>query len=48
VRALGRKSAAPIERIFDVARKLSGMSDEDIEKLTENFGSDPSDGGTSD
>jgi hypothetical protein len=48
VRALGRKSAAPIERIFDAARKLSGMSDEDIEKLTENFGSDPSDEGTSD
>jgi hypothetical protein len=48
VRALGRKSAAPIERVFDVARRLSGMSDEDVEKLTENFGSDPSDGGTSD
>jgi hypothetical protein len=48
VRALGRKNAAPIERIFDVARRLSGMSDEDVEKLTENFGSDPSDGGTSD
>jgi len=48
VRALGRKSAAPIERIFDVARRLSGMSDEDVEKLTENFGSDPSDEGTSD
>jgi len=48
VRALGRKSAVPIERIFDVARQLSGMSEEDVEKLTENFGSDPSDEGTSD
>jgi hypothetical protein len=48
VRALGRKSAAPIERIFDAARKLSGMSEEDVEKLTENFASDPSDEGTSD
>jgi len=47
VRALGRKNAAPIERIFDVARRLSGMSDEDVEKLTENFGSDQSEGGTS-
>lgn len=48
VRALGRKSAAPIERIFDAARRLSGMSDEDVEKLTENFGSGPNEGGTSD
>ncbi len=48
VRALGRKSAAPIERIFDAARSLSGMSEEDVEKLAENFGSDPSGGETSD
>jgi hypothetical protein len=48
VRALGRKSAAPIERIFDAARRLSGMSEQDVEKLAENFGNDPSDGGTSD
>jgi hypothetical protein len=48
VRALGRKSALPIERIFDEARRLSGMSDEDVEKLTENFGGDPNDEGTSD
>jgi len=48
VRALGRKNAAPIERIFDAARRLSGMSREDVEKLTENFGDDPSDDGTSD
>lgn len=47
VRALGRKSALPIERIFDVARRLSGMTQEDVDKLTENFGSDPSDEGTS-
>jgi hypothetical protein len=48
VSALGRKNAAPIERIFDAARKMSGMSEEDVEKLTENFGADPSDGDTSD
>jgi hypothetical protein len=47
VRALGRKNAAPIERIFDAARRLSGMSEEDVEKLTENFGDDPNDEGTS-
>jgi len=48
VSALGRKNAAPIERIFDAARKMSGMSEEDVEKLTENFGADPSGGDTSD
>lgn len=48
VRGLGRKSAAPLERIFDAARRLSGMSEEDVEKLTENFGADPSGGDTSD
>jgi len=48
VRALGRKSALPIERIFDVARRLSGMTQEDVEKLTENFGGDPNDEGISD
>jgi hypothetical protein len=48
VRALGRKSALPIERIFDVARRLSGMTQEDVDKLTENFGGDPNDEGISD
>lgn len=48
VRALGRKSARALERVFDKARELSGMSEEDVEKLTENFGDDPSDEGTSD
>lgn len=48
VRALGRKSALPIERIFDVARRLSGMTQEDVDKLTENFGGDPNDDATSD
>lgn len=48
VAALGRKNAAPIERIFDAGRKLSGMTQEDVDKLTENFGGDPSDEGTSD
>jgi len=48
VRALGRKSALPIERIFDVARRLSGMTQEDVDKLTENFGADPNGDGTSD
>lgn len=48
VRALGRKSALPIERIFDVARRLAGMTQEDVDKLTENFDDDPSGDATSD
>jgi hypothetical protein len=48
LRDLGRKNAAPIDRLFDVARKLCGMSEEDVDKLTENFDDDPTDEGTSD
>jgi hypothetical protein len=33
VRALGKKSAAALERIFNIGRKLSGMSDTDIQEL---------------
>lgn len=38
VDALGQKSAAALDRVFEVAMRLSGMRDEDIEELTENFG----------
>jgi hypothetical protein len=38
LRQLGSKNAAPLDRLFDAARKLTGMSDNDVEKLTENFG----------
>jgi hypothetical protein len=38
LRALGAKNAAPLDRLFDAARKLAGMSDDDIDKMTENFG----------
>lgn len=46
--ALGRKNAAPLDRLFDAAKILIGMGDKDVEKLTENFDDDPSDDGTSD
>jgi hypothetical protein len=48
VRALGRKSARALERVFDKARELSGMTEKDVETLAENFGDDPSDDATSD
>lgn len=39
--ALGRKNAAPIDRLFDASRKLAGMSENDVESLTEDFGATP-------
>lgn len=47
VEALGGKSAAAMERVFDVARKLSGLTDGDVEELAEVFGSAPSEPSTS-
>ncbi len=37
VNALGDKSAVALQRIFDLCRKLSGLSEEDMEELTETF-----------
>lgn len=45
---LGRKNAAPIDRLFDACRKLSGMSEQDVEELAADFGATPDDAGTSD
>jgi hypothetical protein len=36
VRALGRKSAAALDRVFSVAQRLSGLTDEDVEELAKN------------
>jgi hypothetical protein len=38
VAALGAKSASAVQRLFDSARKLSGLTDEDMDELTEAFG----------
>lgn len=40
---LSAKSAAALDRIFDVASRLSGISDEDLDELSKNFESAPSD-----
>lgn len=45
--ALGEKSAGALERVFDVARRLSGLTDGDVEELAEGFADAPSDGSTS-
>jgi hypothetical protein len=37
---LGQKNAAALEVLFDAARKLSGLSDEDVEELEGNSAAD--------
>ena len=36
-----------LDRVFDVARRLSGLSDDDVEELAEGFGNAPSEDSTS-
>jgi len=36
VEKLGQKSAAALNRIFEVAQRLSGLTSEDVEELTKN------------
>jgi hypothetical protein len=48
ISSLGRKSAVALERVFDAARRLSGMTEGDVERLAENFEDDPSGDATSD
>ena len=45
--ALARKSASALSRVFEVAQKLAGLSDEDVKDLEGNSDADPSDGSTS-
>jgi len=40
--ALGEKSAAALERVFDVASKLSGLQAGDVAELMQSFESGPS------
>lgn len=42
IAALGKKNAAPLDRVFQVAQKLSFLSDKDVEDLTKNFAAVPS------
>jgi len=44
--ALGRKSAAALDRVFSVAQRLSGLSDDDVKELTEDFDEGQSDSST--
>lgn len=44
---LGEHSAGVLDRVYKVAAKLSGLSDDDVEELEGNFGETPGDGSSS-
>lgn len=43
VKALGRKSARALDRLFTVIRQRNGLTDDDVEELVGNFPNGPSD-----
>lgn len=45
---LGTKSSKPIDRLFEESSKLSGISQEDMEKMVEDFDEGQSESSTSD
>ena len=45
--ALGELSAAALDRVFDVASRLSGLNPEDVEAMTKNSGAAPGGGSSS-
>lgn len=47
IEALGQKSAAALDRIFEVAQRLSGVTKQAVEELAGNFGSGQTGGSTS-
>ena len=45
--ALGRKSAAALDRLFDRVRELSGLTAADVERIEEQLEANPTDGPSS-
>ena len=45
---LGNKSSKALDKIFDVAQRLSGIGSKDIEELVKNSDADPNESSTSD
>ncbi len=45
---LGQRNGAALDLLFTVAKRLSGLSDEDVDKLVDGLGKGPSDGSGSD
>jgi hypothetical protein len=48
IKALGAKSAKVLDHLLDIAKKLSGLTDEDVEEMAEGFTPAPSDDSASD
>ena len=48
IQALGKKSAAALERVAVVAMRLSGIGGDDIDELAQELEENPSDGSASD
>ena len=48
IKALGKKAAAPMEDIFKVASRLSGLGEDEVEELTEALDENPLEGSVSD
>lgn len=48
VKALSSKNSGALDKVATVASRLAGMSEEDVEELTEGFGDAPSEASTSD
>lgn len=42
--ALGAKNAAALDRLFSVAQRLSGLRDDDVQEMAENFALTPGEG----
>lgn len=47
VEALGAKSASALQRVFQVAKRLSGLTDEDLKELTQELKKSPLEGSAS-
>ena len=48
VKALGKKSANALQRVFDVAQRLSGITEDDVDELADNLEKNLPDGSASD
>ena len=48
IKELSKKSAAALQRVFDVAQRLSGITDDDVEELAEGLEASPFEDSVSD
>lgn len=48
VQVLGNRNTRALQRIFNACQRLNGITDDDIEEMTESFEQDPHESSTSD